>query len=142
MRPIEKYLDEVKEKAGFKTDKELAERLGVKPSAICQIKSGNNTPSEEHCKKLAALAGDPYEKVLLLAQVSKAHEGSRLAWERILKYAAKGGLALAVTLVLAGALPLLIGTVAHNGYYVKFLILIPVLSYSLIKTPFPPRFSV
>ncbi len=92
MRPIETYLEEVKKKAGLKTDKELAVKLGVKPAAICQIKNGSNTPSEAHCKILAELAKEPYEKVLLLAQVSKASETSKSTWERILKTAIKAGM--------------------------------------------------
>lgn len=91
MRPIEKYLLEVKEKVGIKTDRALANALGMKQSSLYLIKSGVNTPSEETCKKLANIAGDPYEKVLLLAQVSKAPELSRPAWERIMKAAAQAG---------------------------------------------------
>ena len=130
MRPIELYLEEVKKKAGLKTDKELALKLGIKPSSICHIKNGNNTPSEEHCKILAALAKEPFEKVLLLAQVSKASETSRSSWERILKTAIKAGMftmglcmfwlaAPTLTHASTTSIPSFTEKVADAGYYVK-----------------------
>jgi transcriptional regulator with XRE-family HTH domain len=107
MRPIGNYIEEVKKKAGFKTDKELAIRLGVNPTAIFLIKNGTNTPSEENCKKLAELAKDPYEKVLLLAQVSKASETSKKAWEHILKTAIEAGICTVLLLCFSMASPTL-----------------------------------
>lgn len=120
MRPIEKYLDEVKGKAGIKTDCELSRRLGIKQPSLVKIRTGENTPSEETCKKLANIAGDPYEKVLLLAQVSKAPDVSKLAWERIMKAAAQAGvftLSLAL-LTLSSPAPseaAIQGSFLHNG---------------------------
>lgn len=156
-RPIEKYLEDVKIKAGIKTDRELATKLGVKPQAISAIKSGFNTPSEEHCKKLADLAKDPYEKVLLLAQVSKASETSKGAWERILKATAKAGIfTLGLVLVYLmkdqssdalTTLPLIGSFVSSRGLdimsnVVPFLALVPVLLYSLRKSLETPKLSL
>lgn len=127
MRPIEKYLDEVKNKAGIKTDCELSKKLGIKQPSLVKIRNGENTPSEETCKRLSEIAKDPYEKVLLLAQVSKASETSKNAWEHILKAASKAGLfTLLLTLFLMSAptlaqasTPSLTSSVADAGYYVK-----------------------
>ncbi len=91
MRPIEKYLDDVKRKAGLPTDKALADRLGIKHPSICRIRSGEQTPSDETCARLAALAGDPVEKVLLLAAESRAPKSTRKAWHNILKRMVKSG---------------------------------------------------
>lgn len=105
MRPIEKYLDEVKKKREIPSENAFARTLGMKPSSLYLIRRGVNTPSEETCKKIAELAGDSYEKVLLLAQLSKAPEVSKHAWERILKYAVKGGLAMGLALLISSLLP-------------------------------------
>lgn len=124
MRPIEKYLEEVKKKAGLRTDRALAEKLGIRPQAIVLIKQGVNTPCDETCKKLAELIGDPPEKVLLLAQISKAPDVTRPAWERIFQAMAF----MAVVTVAAAAAPSAsnaaarechISDGAYSGYYVK-----------------------
>lgn len=129
MRPIERYLNEIKKKKGIETDSELAARLGIKHPSICLIRKGTNTPSDELCRRMAELAGDPVEKALILAAESRAPESTRNAWERILKAAAKAGV-FTLSLMLfttiftpsnaeASASPALTQTVATNGYYVK-----------------------
>lgn len=83
MRPIEKYIRELMEKKGFKSYRQLSLALGMGPNEIFHIMSKGVTPSDDLCKKLAELSADPAEKVLLLAQISKAPEATRPAWERI-----------------------------------------------------------
>lgn len=119
MRPIEKYLNEVKIKTGISTDKDLALALHMSPTIVCYFRKGS-TPSDDVCRKLAKLAGDPVEKVLLLAAESRAPESTRAAWEHIFKAAAKAGcFTLTVVAMLsfgvaANAAPLPCNVSAHN----------------------------
>lgn len=103
MTPIAKYLKEIIEKNGIKSERQLAIQLKLSSGSIYNVLSGSNVPTDEVCKRIAALSGDPIEKVLLLAQVSKAPETSRHAWERILKATAKAGVFTLTLLVLATA---------------------------------------
>ncbi len=155
MLTISAYLDEVKKKAGISTDKELADRLGIKNSAVCHLRSGENHPSDETCKKLAGLAGDPVETVLLLAAESRAPESTRKAWEHILKTWAKAsGFVLLAVLWWAGyfphasTLPLLgaslsgLQTMDIMSNCLPALAALPVLIYSLKKSLYPPNILI
>lgn len=99
MRPIERYLNEIKKRKGIETDSELAARLGIKQPSLCLIRKGTNTPSDELCKRMAALAGDPVEKALILAAESRAPESTRNAWERIFKAAVQAGVVTSFALL-------------------------------------------
>lgn len=92
MNPISDYLRDVKGKKGIKSDRQFAIQIGLSTGMICNILGGANVPSDDACKKIAQFAGDPVEKVLILAAESRAPESSRTAWERILKAASKAGL--------------------------------------------------
>lgn len=91
MRPIEAYVTDVMKKKGIKSFNQLSQELRVSHNAVFNIMSKGGTPSDELCKKLADLAGDPVEKVLILAAESRAPESTKNAWERILKAAAQAG---------------------------------------------------
>lgn len=91
MRPIEKYINEVKTRKGITSNTKLAQKLDLPPSTVCYVMSGRVTPSDEVCFRLAALAGDPVEKVLILAAESRAPESTKPAWAHLLKVAAKAG---------------------------------------------------
>ena len=93
MTPIAKYLSELKAKKGLKSDRQFAIQIGISTGMVCNILAGANVPSDEACKKIATFAGDPLEKVLLLAAESRAPESTRKAWEKIAK--ASGFLLLA-----------------------------------------------
>ena len=72
--------------------KDLIPILGVSKGAISGYVNGKNVPEDIVCKKLAELAGDPIEKVLLLAAEARTPEPTRKAWHKILtKYAKVSG---------------------------------------------------
>lgn len=96
-KPIVTYIRELQRKEKLK-DNELAEKLGIKPPSLCVIKQGKTVPKDSHCLKLAKIAGDPPEKVLLLAAESRAPKESRPLWEKIAKASGFGAVVLAVTL--------------------------------------------
>ncbi len=97
-KPIVSYIADLQEKTGLK-DAEIAEKLGIKPSSMNHIKYGMTVPKDETCRRLAELAGDPPEKVLLLAAESRAPEALKPVWHNIIKKMAKSGLFTLMLLV-------------------------------------------
>lgn len=106
-RPIEAYISEVMKKKGLRSFSQLSQKLEMNHNAIFNIMSKGGTPSDELCKRLADLAGEPVEKVLLLAAESRAPESTRNAWERILKAAAQAGVFTLGLLLFSMAAPTL-----------------------------------
>lgn len=85
MTEFSDYLKAVRFKTGIKNDRQLALRLGLSMAAIYNITRANTIPSDEICLRIAALAGDDPEKVLLLAQKSRAPEAAKKHWESIMR---------------------------------------------------------
>ncbi len=115
MREIEKYIKEAMERKRVSSYRQLSLTLGMSHNEIPQIMSKGVTPSDTLCMKLAEFAGDDPEKVLLLAQLSKAPEVSRPIWNKILLQLAKSGV---FTLTLPVLLDFQVfSTIAPNIHY-------------------------
>lgn len=100
MTEFAKYIEGLKAKLGLKNDSQLSFLIGVSPRAIYNITKGHSIPTDDICLKLAELAGDDPEKVLLLAHKSKASERSKPYWDKILKAVVNMSLILMLTLPL------------------------------------------
>lgn len=137
---IEKYLDQVMQKNGYKRDKQLAEWLGVTATAVCNYRSGDRSMDNEKCIKVALeLDIDPM-KVIMATDMDKAdRSGQESLWkvfsQRMAATAASAVLAAGVTLFLtpqnAEAAPLQArfnATGPESLYYVKLLVAV-VVSY-------------
>lgn len=83
-QPIVKYIEDLQKRKSLK-DKDIAERLGIKPSSMHHLKHGLTIPSDINCLKLAEIASDPPEKVLLIAAESRAPKEARPFWHNILE---------------------------------------------------------
>jgi len=88
MKTIPEILDHVKEKKGIKNDYNLALQLGLTPNAIFKIRNNQSIPSDDTCIKLANLAGENAEKIILIAHATRAEskEATKI-WNGILKKA-------------------------------------------------------
>ena len=77
-----KYLEQMKEKFGLKTDSALAEKLGVNKSAVSQYMSGKRVMDEETCLAVAmALEINPLE-VMMAAGIDRAEKtGQKSLWQ-------------------------------------------------------------
>ncbi len=64
MRTINWYLDEAKEKQGFKSDRQLGTAIGGAPETISKYRKYKAAPSPEKMVKLAELAEVPEEVAL------------------------------------------------------------------------------
>lgn len=79
---IDKYLSEVQQRRELKTDKELAEWLGVSAPAISQYRNGARSMDNEKCIKLALeLHVDPVT-VIMATDLDRAdRHGQKSLWE-------------------------------------------------------------
>ncbi len=98
MTEFSKYLEDVKIKLKIKSDAELAIRIGKTQSYMSQVMRGMTMPTDDVCLKIAEIAGDDPEKVLLLAHKSKASEKSRPYWDSLLKKAVNASLIILIAL--------------------------------------------
>lgn len=98
MNYFSNYLKTVLDRTGIKNERQLALRLGITQGFISQIKKGENTPSDELCIKLAKLAGDNPDRILLLSHKNKASEEAKPYWDKIIKTLATATLAIYITL--------------------------------------------
>ncbi len=103
MSDLVKYLVGVKAKTGIKSDNELARRLKITSAGINTIMRGRVVPSDKTCLRIAELAGDDPEMVLLLANKSRAPEQSKPYWDSILRKVAAASLVILFILVVAPA---------------------------------------
>lgn len=84
MTEFSKYIDGVKAKLGIKSDRVLAYQIGISTAYMSNLKAGA-VPDDDVAIKIASLADDDPEKILLLAHKSKASEKSRPYWDSLLK---------------------------------------------------------
>lgn len=85
MTEMAKYLTEVKAKLGIKSDSQLALKIGISQTMVSHIMLGYTAPGDDVCVKIAKIAGDSPEYVMLLAHKSKATEATRPYWDHIFK---------------------------------------------------------
>jgi transcriptional regulator with XRE-family HTH domain len=99
------YLDQVKQKLGIHTDKDLAEHFGITKAAISQYKSGARIMENEMCLAVALdLDIDPM-RVIMAADMDRANRsGQHSLWavfsERMAATVASAVLVAGVTLFL------------------------------------------
>ncbi len=88
MKTIPEILDIVKKKAGIKNDYNLGLKIGISTGAMFEFRHGKSIPSDDTCIKLANLAGEDAEKIILIAHASRAEskEATKI-WNGILKKA-------------------------------------------------------
>ncbi|CAG9182969.1 hypothetical protein LMG23992_04872 [Cupriavidus laharis] len=102
---IEKYLDALMEAESLRTDKQLAELLGVRPNTVSQWRNGTRTVENEMCLRIAqALNMDDPMPVIMAADMDRAERaGQRSLWEvfsrRMVQGAAPATLAVLVASV-------------------------------------------
>ena len=85
MTEFARYIEGLKAKIGIKSDRELAIKIGLSATAIYNITRASAIPTDDICLKIAKIAGDDPEKVLLLAHRSKASDAAKPYWDKILK---------------------------------------------------------
>jgi transcriptional regulator with XRE-family HTH domain len=79
---IEKYLDEVMKRNGFRRDKQLAEWLGVAATSICNYRNGERSMDNEKCVKIALELGvDPLQIIMATDMDKAARAGQHSLWE-------------------------------------------------------------
>ncbi len=100
MAEFAKYLDGIKAKLGIKSDRQLSFKIGISPAYLANIRIGQ-IPDDDIVLKIAEIAGDDPEKVLLLAHKSKASEKSRPYWDSLLKKVANMSLIIPLLLILS-----------------------------------------
>lgn len=83
MTDFVKYLEGVKAKLGISSDRQFAGQIGVSQSFMSNMMAGWQVPEDDTCIKIAKLAGDNPERIILLARKSKASDTSRPYWEHI-----------------------------------------------------------
>jgi predicted transcriptional regulator len=103
MNEFAKYMDEVKQKVGIPSDRQLAMKLGEKQQNVSRYRTGETTAPVDFCEKLAELAGDEAAKVLMIAQMSKASEKTINSIRKILKCVAAATFVLLFTAITAHA---------------------------------------
>jgi transcriptional regulator with XRE-family HTH domain len=81
MKKIRLYLDEAKDRGIVRNDSELAQKLGLTRSNICDWRNGRSAPGEEQAAALAALLGKPEIMAEAMAARAKS-EDARKMWER------------------------------------------------------------
>jgi transcriptional regulator with XRE-family HTH domain len=74
MRTIDMYCDEAIARNGFKSDSELARKLGFTSPAVSNFRTKRAWPSDEVMVKLAAFAGIPADEALLELAVWRTHD--------------------------------------------------------------------
>jgi transcriptional regulator with XRE-family HTH domain len=97
MNKLRVYIDNIKVKADIKSDRQLAIKIGIDPSYLCEIIKGTKMPSDKHCIKLAEIAGEEPEKVILFIHACNAKKEAQPIWNGLLKKVV--GIALNLTLV-------------------------------------------
>ncbi|ATY81103.1 transcriptional regulator [Aeromonas veronii] len=110
---------------------QVCQDLGFSSAYIAGINKGRAQFTDETAKFLAEGAGlDPFEVIISLNAVRAKTPEMRETWYGILKkYCASTGAALAVACVMMGSLDSEPSVTAHNVYYVKLHILLPVTTY-------------
>lgn len=101
---IERYLDALMEAQNLKTDRQLAEVLGVRPNTVSQWRAGTRTVENEMCLRLAQLLGleDPVQ-VIMSADMDRAERaGQRSLWEVFSKRMASSAAPATLAVLAAG----------------------------------------
>lgn len=97
---VNSLLDQAKEACGVSYDKDLAPRLGVRPSAISNYRKGVSHPDAVVCATLAGLTGVPLARVLgVIGEARAISREEKAVWRKL------AATALALCLAVGFALP-------------------------------------
>lgn len=81
---VNSLLDQAKEACGVSYDKDLAPRLGVRPSAISNYRKGVSHPDAVVCATLAGLTGVPLARVLgVIGEARAISREEKAVWRRL-----------------------------------------------------------
>lgn len=81
---VNSLLDHAKESCGVSYDKDLAPRLGVRPSAISNYRKGVSHPDAVVCATLAGLTGVPLAVVLgVIGEARAISREEKAVWRRL-----------------------------------------------------------
>jgi transcriptional regulator with XRE-family HTH domain len=99
-----KLLDEAKSAAGVTLDQDLAAKLHVGATAVCNWRAGRAYPDPVACGHLAALTGRPLGEVLGVVGEARARsQAEKSVWRRLAQTAAHAAIVLSATLLAVGA---------------------------------------
>ncbi|MCU1132427.1 helix-turn-helix domain-containing protein [Stenotrophomonas maltophilia] len=97
---VNSLLDQAKEACGVSYDKDLAPRLGVRPSAISNYRKGVSHPDAVVCATLAGLTGVPLARVLgVIGEARAISREEKAVWRKL------AATAMALCLAVGFALP-------------------------------------
>ena len=119
MNDLVRYLEGAKAKVGIKTNNEMARRIGLTSPGFFAIMQGRVVPSDDTCIKIAEVAGDDAERVLLLARKARAPESSKPYWDSILRKVAASSLVILFVLVVA---PLVFPSPAQGADFTVYIL--------------------
>lgn len=81
---VNSLLDQAKEVCGVSYDKDLAPRLGVRPSAISNYRKGVSHPDAVVCATLAGLTGVPLARVLgVIGEARAISREEKAVWRKL-----------------------------------------------------------
>lgn len=81
---VNSLLDQAKEVCGVSYDKDLAPRLGVRPSAISNYRKGVSHPDAVVCATLAGLTGVPLARVLgIIGEARAISREEKAVWRKL-----------------------------------------------------------
>lgn len=81
---IDQLLDAAKKATGAESDKELAGKLGIKPTAVSNYRRGVSLPDPVVCATLAGLTGEPLARVLGIVGEARAISAEeKKVWRRL-----------------------------------------------------------
>ena len=117
---VNSLLDQAKEACGVSYDKDLAPRLGVRPSAISNYRKGVSHPDAVVCATLAGLTGVPLARVLgVIGEARAISREEKAVWRKL------AATAMALCLAVGFALPRDVqampqaGNALHDIHYAK-----------------------
>lgn len=89
MQDVNFFLDKAKEICGVKFDKDLAPKIGVKPTSISNYRKGVSLPDPVVCATLAGLTGIPLAQILGVVGEARAISAAEKAvWRKLAATAA------------------------------------------------------
>lgn len=81
---VNKLLDEAKKVLGIEYDKDLAPRLGVKPTSVSNYRKGVSLPDPVVCAALAGLTGIPLAKVIgIVGEARAISREEKAVWRKL-----------------------------------------------------------
>lgn len=92
---IKTLLDEAKTSGGFRTDEELAKKLGVTRNSVSNYRSGYSLPKAAVCERIAKITGkNPLSVIAIVEEARAISSEDKAVWRRLASAAAIGLIAL------------------------------------------------